>query len=88
VERGGHRFTNPPTLETGVEVLIHFSKVMRGVPLLAGSEYSLVGHLRLTVEWGTVGAYRPNEEEGVVHSFFAESENRFPIGLSRTCTSV
>jgi hypothetical protein len=38
------------TWETGVEVVVHLSKVIRGVRRLAGSGCVLLGHLSLTVE--------------------------------------
>jgi hypothetical protein len=51
------RATNPPTWETGDKVLVHLSKVKNEeVRRLAGRECVHRGHLRLALEWGTVGA--------------------------------
>ncbi|PNF39616.1 hypothetical protein B7P43_G05680 [Cryptotermes secundus] len=68
--------TNPPTWETGVEVLAHFSKVMRECAVLpeVNASFLVIFNEELSehVQIYDTGNGHLHEEEGAIHSFFAE----------------
>jgi hypothetical protein len=70
--------TNPLTWETGVEVLAYFLKVMRGCAILLEVNVSLSSssnwneELLEHVQIHDTSSGRLHEEEGAIHSFFAE----------------
>jgi hypothetical protein len=78
------RFSNPPTWETGAEVLAHFSKEMRECTfLLEVNAYFLVIFVQLKNE--ELLEHVQIHDTGNNRSLL-RAQNTFTFGLSRTCS--
>ncbi|KDR14868.1 hypothetical protein L798_11008 [Zootermopsis nevadensis] len=92
-ERGGHAIgatpTNPPTWETVVEVLAHFSEVMRRCTVLLEVNASFLvifvtlrnEELLENVQIHDAGNGLLHEKEGAVHFIFAEGSKHVNISI-------